>query len=233
MTARGGSPDRRAIMCRPEPPAGPKCLDGVAPEDPTGDHEMNRFQKLSLATTAMTLFLIGSGGTVRASGSGLACPDWPRCHGRWFPALHFHQIVEYSHRASVSVVSVLVVVVAIYAWVKYRSVSSVFWPALSAVGLIVVQAYLGKLVVNSGLNSHLVIAHLVTSFLFFAMVLTTTINAFSPRGGQLDGLTREALGVSVLTMGVAVLGAYVTQWGAALVYADWPLFDGRVVPASS
>src|SRR2546428_12798178 len=100
MTARGGSPDRRAIMCRPEPPAGPKCLDGVAPEDPTGDHEMNRFQKLSLATTAMTLFLIGSGGTVRASGSGLACPDWPRGHGRGFPPPPFHQIVEDSHPAS-------------------------------------------------------------------------------------------------------------------------------------
>jgi protoheme IX farnesyltransferase len=31
---------------------------------------------------------------------------------------------------------------------------------------------------------------------------------------------------------VTLLGAYVTQWGAALVFADWPLFDGRVIPAA-
>ena len=48
---------------------------------------MNRFQKLSLATTAMTLLLIGVGGTVRGTGSGLGCPDWPRCHGKWYPPL--------------------------------------------------------------------------------------------------------------------------------------------------
>ncbi|HEX9314380.1 MAG TPA: heme o synthase, partial [Actinomycetota bacterium] len=44
---------------------------------------------------------------------------------------------------------------------------------------------------------------------------------------------RETLGVSAMTLAVAVLGAYVTQWGAALVFADWPLFDGRVIPAST
>ncbi|MCW3036979.1 MAG: cytochrome oxidase assembly [Actinobacteria bacterium] len=113
---------------------------------------MNRFQKLSLATSAMTLVLIGVGGTVRGTGSGLGCPDWPRCHGKWYPPLTFHAIIEYSHRASASIVIVLVLAVAVFAWVKYRSVASLFWPALGAVGVIAVQAFLGKLVVDSGLN---------------------------------------------------------------------------------
>ncbi|HWD70936.1 MAG TPA: heme o synthase [Actinomycetota bacterium] len=194
---------------------------------------MNRFQKLSLATTAMTLVLIGVGGTVRGTGSGLGCPDWPRCHGKWYPPLTFHAIIEYSHRASASIVIVLVMAVAVFAWVKYRSVASLFWPALGAVGVIAIQAFLGKLVVDSGLNSHLVVIHFATSLALLALVTTTTINSFSPRGGRFGPLARETLGVSAMTLVVAVLGAYVTQWGAALIFADWPLFDGRVIPAST
>src|SRR2546426_411993 len=181
----------------------------------------------------MTLLLIGVGGTVRGTGSGLGCPDWPRCHGKCYPPLTFHAIVEYSHRASASIVIVLVMAVAVFAWVKYRSVASLFWPALGAVGVIAIQAFLGKLVVDSGLNSHLVVIHFATSLALLALVITTTVTSFSPRGGRFGPLARETLGISAMTLVVAVLGAYVTQWGAALIFADWPLFDGRVIPASS
>jgi protoheme IX farnesyltransferase len=194
---------------------------------------VNRFQKLSLATSVMTLVLIGVGGTVRGTGSGLGCPDWPKCHGKWYPPLHFHQIIEYSHRLSASIVIMLVLAVAVFAWAKYRSVASLFWPAMGAVGVIAVQAFLGKLVVDSGLNSHLVVIHFATSLGLLALVVTTTVNSFLPRGGTFGPLAREALGICGLTLVVAVLGAYVTQWGAALIFADWPLFDGRVIPATT
>ena len=191
---------------------------------------MNRFQKLSVATTAMTMFLIGVGGTVRASGSGLGCPDWPRCHGKWYPPLNFHSIVEYSHRTSASIVIVLVLATAAYAWVKYRSVAAIFWPAFSALIVIGFQAFLGELVVKSKLNPHLVVVHFATSLALLALVALTTVNSFRPRGGRFGPLAREAAGVAAGTALVAILGAYVTQWNAALVFADWPLFDGKVIP---
>ncbi|HEU5003695.1 MAG TPA: heme o synthase [Actinomycetota bacterium] len=191
---------------------------------------MNRFQKLSVATTAMTMFLIGVGGTVRASGSGLGCPDWPRCHGKWYPPLTFHSIVEYSHRTAASIVIVLVLATAAYAWVRYRSVATIFWPAFSALIVIGFQAFLGELVVKSKLNPHLVVVHFATSLALLALVTLTTVNSFRPRGGRFGPLAKEAAGVAAGTAVVAILGAYVTQWNAALVFADWPLFDGRVIP---
>jgi protoheme IX farnesyltransferase len=194
---------------------------------------LNRFQKLAVATTTMTVLLIGVGGTVRASGSGLGCPDWPRCHGKWYPPFDFHSIVEYSHRLSASLVVMLVVALAVFAWVRYRSVASLFWPAFGALIVIGVQAFVGKLVVDSKLNSHLVVLHFATSLGLLALVVTTTVNSFLPRGGRMGSLARETLAISGLTLVVAVLGAYVTQWGAALVFADWPLFDGRVLPATT
>lgn len=44
-----------------------------------------RFQRLALATFIAVEVLIFVGATVRASGSGLGCPDWPFCYGCWVP----------------------------------------------------------------------------------------------------------------------------------------------------
>jgi protoheme IX farnesyltransferase len=192
---------------------------------------VNRFQKLAVATTAMTLFLIGVGGTVRATASGLGCSNsWPTCQGGLLPPLTFHALVEFSHRISASVVVVLVLALAAYAWMKYRSVATIFWPAFAALIVVGSQAFLGEAVVKSNLNPHLVVAHFATSLALLALVVVTTVNAFRPRGGHFGSLAKLATAVAALTITECILGAYVTQWGAALVYADWPLFDGRVIP---
>lgn len=46
---------------------------------------MTRFQRLALIAFVSVEIVIFMGAIVRATGSGLGCPDWPFCYGCWVP----------------------------------------------------------------------------------------------------------------------------------------------------
>lgn len=202
---------------------------------------MNRFQKLALTTAAATIVLFAVGGLVRGTGSGLGCSTWPGCTpGRLFPDGTVHSLIEFSHRFLVFVVSVLVVATAAVAWRRYRHVRSLVWPAIAAIPLVLGQAVLGGVVVHTELNPWWVTAHFAVALAFVADVVFVAANSFC--AAKLPQEDHEAIGgdrgfagltlfATVATGALLLVGTYVRARSAGLAFTDWPLMNGRLVPA--
>jgi len=215
---------------------------------------VTRFQRLAAATTAATFILIAVGGLVRATDSGLGCPDWPRCFGKLVPPAELHAWIEHSHRLVASVIIVLVAVLAVAAW-RTGEARSVRWATVGAVALVLGQALLGAIVVWRKLEADSVTLHLATALALLALLELVTFrsrwpardrdepaagDSASPTAGggasraAGDGRSRRFARLTMVGAGLVyaqmLVGSTVTGHDAGLAFPDFPLMDGRLLP---
>ena len=195
---------------------------------------MTRFQKLVAATLAMTLALVIVGVIVRATGSGLGCPDWPFCYGQVIPPLEFKAWAEWIHRLIAAVIGVMTLGIAVLAVVDHRDRRGLVAASVGVVALVGFQAWLGRETVrlgNSGasVTAHLAAAMAVAGLLAFLLVRAGYPARLPERGGS-QRLTVLTAITAAATFVMLIYGANVTAAAAALVFPDWPLMGGALVP---
>ena len=98
------------------------------------------------ATLVVQVGIVGTGGLVRLTGSGLGCPTWPRCTDESFvntPEMGIHGVIEFGNRLLTFVLVVVAILTFLFVVRMRRERRDLFWLAL-VIGLYVpLQAIIG------------------------------------------------------------------------------------------
>src|SRR5215212_9594833 len=124
-----------------------------------------RYAQVTLVALAALSLIVLTGAAVRLTGSGLGCPDWPKCYGGSTPPLESHAVIEYGNRLLTGFVGFAVIAASALAFFRrpYRWHLALFG-ALLPLGVIG-QAILGALVVKYHLAPGLVMLHFILSMM--------------------------------------------------------------------
>jgi protoheme IX farnesyltransferase len=196
---------------------------------------VTRFQKLAIASVVTSLLLVTVGVVVRATGSGMGCPDWPLCHGQLLPPLGDYQAwIEWVHRTVAAIIGFLVLGLAIVAVRDHRDRASLLWPSLAAVALVGFQAWLGKETVrlnNSGVSvtAHLAAAMTLVGLLVFILARSSYPARIGGRGSS-QRFTLLAAFAAATIFALLLFGSQVTATSQWYVFTDWPLLNGSLFP---
>src|SRR4051794_8993067 len=145
-----------------------------------------------IALGALTL-IVATGAAVRLTGSGLGCPDWPKCYGGVAPPLETHAWIEYGNRLISGLVGLAAVAAGALAFRRrpFRrdlAVLGVVLP-LGVVG----QAVLGGFTVREHLRPGFVMAHFALSMLILVAAVALAWRARYEPGERPRSLVRSSV----------------------------------------
>jgi len=173
---------------------------------------MTRFAKFAWFTLAYNILVILWGVFLRASKSGDGCGQhWLTCQGEVIPsAPQLKTIIEFSHRMTTGPAFVFVVILLVWAWLRFAKGSPVRKAAAVSFLFIISEVFIGAVLVLTGNTAgaqtaerpFLAIGHLINSSMLLASLTMTAWFASGDRRLNVDGRTRM---IALLAVGVAVL----------------------------
>lgn len=154
-------------------------------------HRRRFLRAVALVAALSAYATIVLGGTVRGMGAGLACPDWPLCHGSVVPDLADPSVaVEYAHRLAAALTSLFFLITLAVVLLWFRSEPRLMILSVLSFAILVTQVGFGALTITSQLDWVVVTAHLALGTATFASALLLTVFSLRPpEGGRTEELS--------------------------------------------
>ena len=211
---------------------------------------MNEALKKSIFTIYRLAFLLSIlifinilfGPLVRATDSGLACPDWPLCYGKVVPPPEFRIWMEVGHRIYSGLLGFVILALSILIFKNSDLRARFGILAFAALVVLINQVILGKLTVTKLLDPGTVNMHLLNAILLFTLIISITAKAnFIFKTGtdkiHLIGwneiLSKKNILISITLFVISFqlfMGGRVSSNYAGLACPDWPTCHGKWFP---
>jgi heme a synthase len=199
------------------------------------------YRRIARISVGAVLFLILVGGVVRSTGSGMGCPDWPKCFGSWVPPTKVEEIpqaffeihpqfesktfnalqtwTEYVNRLVGATIGLLMFVTAALSLTFIRKDRRIFFLSFGAMLLTGFEGWLGKLVVDKNLAGGMVTLHLLVAMVIVAMLILANYwvaMRHRPERSTVPSNSKQlmwlGLAVLVVTLGQILIGTQVREY---------------------
>ncbi len=179
-----------------------------------------RIFRYAVWAALVALFLVTvTGATVRLTGSGLGCENWPRCGEQVLPEAEagYHAFVEFGNRVVGFAVGLTTLAAAIIGW-RARVPRGLFHLALSLPLLVLAQGVLGGITVLVELNPVIVMSHFLLSLVGVGLGVVLVLETerwlrASPPPDEPREVRWFAYGLVPLALALVISGTFATAAG--------------------
>ncbi|WP_338769101.1 COX15/CtaA family protein [Bernardetia sp. ABR2-2B] len=163
------------------------------------------YRKFGITTIIAVYLLILVGGIVRSTGSGMGCPDWPKCFGQYVPPTDIselpedyktifavqgreiadfnavHTWIEYINRLLGALIGLFILITAVLSvsfWKKDKIITLL--SILALIGVLI-QGWLGAKVVSSDLHEGMITIHMIMALVIVGLLIYTIVRSYKDK----------------------------------------------------
>lgn len=161
------------------------------------------YRKFGIATILTVYLLILVGGIVRSTGSGMGCPDWPKCFGKYVPPTHIselptdyktifavqgreiadfnavHTWIEYINRLLGVLTGFFILITAVLSISFWKKDKIITFLSVFALIAVIFQGWLGAKVVSTDLHEVIITLHMVLALVIVGLLIYTVVRSYN------------------------------------------------------
>jgi cytochrome c oxidase assembly protein subunit 15 len=202
------------------------------------DRQHIGFKRFIVVTVVSVYLLILAGGIVRTTGSGMGCPDWPKCFGKWVPPIKESELpadykekytvhgyetefnavktwIEYVNRLLGALIGVFIIITFVLS-LRFKSDKVVSLLCGLALFLVILEGIVGKYVVSTNLKPLLISFHLWGSIIIILLLIYVMVRVrkeYLSAGSIIDSSQLKKINVLLIVTTIIqiIIGTQVRQ----------------------